>query len=65
MRCCLCGRSMFAAAVMIGNQPVGPTCAKKAGLMELARKQAGSVRLTTQRKTENCQKTLDLFEELD
>lgn len=29
---------MLAAAVFVGAMPIGPTCARKAGLLELARK---------------------------
>jgi hypothetical protein len=44
MKCVLCGRSMFRPAVTIGTMPVGPKCARRAGLMPLAAKRAGSVR---------------------
>jgi len=36
---------MMAAAVFVGTMPIGPTCARKAGLLELARKKAGALRL--------------------
>lgn len=42
--CVLCNRKMLTAAVLIGSYPVGPKCARKAGLMPLAAKRAGSVR---------------------
>ena len=45
MRCAFCNRSMQAAAVFVGAMPIGPTCARKAGLLELARKKTGVLRL--------------------
>lgn len=42
-RCCLCGRLVLNPAVLIGQLPVGPTCARRAGLVELARKKVGSL----------------------
>jgi len=44
MNCVLCNRPMLQPAVLIGAMPVGPRCARKAGLMPLAAKRAGSVR---------------------
>ena len=38
MHCCLCGRALGQPAVLIGQMPVGPTCARRAGLVELAKK---------------------------
>lgn len=45
LHCAFCNRPMAQAAVMIGAMPIGPTCARKAGLLELARKKAGALRL--------------------
>ena len=45
MRCAFCNRPMLAAAVFVGAMPIGPTCARKAGLLELARKKSGVLRL--------------------
>ena len=61
MKCILCGRSMNAAAVLIGAMPVGPKCARRAGLIELGRKKAGFVRLVAQ-KVERDVHTPDLFD---
>lgn len=36
MNCVLCNRPMQSASVYIGVYPVGPTCARKAGLVKLA-----------------------------
>lgn len=36
MRCVLCSRALTAPAVMIGIYPVGPVCARRAGLIKIA-----------------------------
>jgi endogenous inhibitor of DNA gyrase (YacG/DUF329 family) len=65
LRCALCGRSMRQAAVYVGAMPVGPTCAKRAGLIELGRKKAGAIRLAphARRESRPDELTADLFEE--
>lgn len=65
--CALCGRPMDQAAVLIGNLPVGPTCAKRAGLMTLARRKSGLVFpvLRRRKEKEQEQETFDLFAELE
>ena len=67
MKCAFCNRPMLAAAVFVGALPIGPTCARKAGLLELARKKAGALRLarpcTSPRRTDP--ETLDLFAEVE
>lgn len=45
MNCAFCSRPMLAAAVFVGALPIGPTCDRKAGLLELARKKSGVLRL--------------------
>lgn len=66
MKCAFCNRPMLQAAVMIGAMPIGPTCARKAGLLELARKKSGVLRLarpsTGPRRPDPG--TLDLFAEV-
>lgn len=66
MKCAFCNRPMLQAAVMIGAMPIGPTCARKAGLLELARKKSGVLRLarpsTGPRRPDP--ETLDLFAEV-
>ena len=66
LHCAFCNRPMLAAAVFVGAMPIGPTCARKAGLMELARKKAGVLRLArptaVARRTDL--ETLDLFMEV-
>lgn len=44
MICVLCNRRLLSAAVTIGNMPVGPVCARRAGLMPLAARKTGAVR---------------------
>lgn len=64
-RFALCGRSMAAPAVTVGQMAIGPTCARKAGLIELGRKRAGFVRLFAGMKpTREDDKTMDLFDEV-
>lgn len=65
-RCCLCGRPVLNPAVLIGQMPVAPRCARRAGLVELARKKVGSLsipRITFKRPAP--QQNLELFEESD
>ena len=44
MKCILCGRALLQAAVLIGAYPVGPKCARRAGLMPIAARKLGAVR---------------------
>ena len=67
LRCAFCNRPMLAAAVFVGAMPIGPTCARKAGLLELARKKSGVLRMarpcTSQRSPDP--QTMDLFAEVE
>lgn len=67
MRCAFCNRPMLAAAVFVGAMPIGPTCARKAGLLELARKKSGALRLarTSIGPSRADPQTLDLFAEVE
>ena len=62
MRCCLCGRSMRQPAVLIGQMGVGPRCARRAGLLEPARKRLGLLTLVKGRaqRQEDGQMDLEL-----
>ena len=63
-RCALCGRPVLNPVVLIGQLPVGPRCARRAGLVELARKKVGSLsipRITFKRPAP--QQNLELFSE--
>lgn len=64
LHCALCGRPMNQAAVLIGNFPVGPTCARKAGLIELSKRKSGLVFPVAGRKStpKDDRRTIDLFE---
>lgn len=65
LHCALCGRATLHPAVMIGTLPVGPKCAKRAGLLPLAQKRVGLVKSLGRqgyaRKADA--QTLDLFAE--
>ena len=54
-RCARCGRVTFLPAVVIGGQPLGPVCARKAGLIEPKRRRRAS-------EAERDTRTKDLFE---
>lgn len=63
-RCALCGRPVLNPAVLVGREPVGPKCARRAGLVDLARKRAGQLsfpRLKFKRSAQ--QENLNLFDE--
>ena len=66
MNCAFCNRPMQAAAVFVGAMPIGPTCARKAGLLELARKKSGVLRLAGRAAVAHRPdpETLDLFAEV-
>ena len=59
-RCASCGRPIFNPAVLIGRAAFGPTCAKKAGLLQPKRRK---VALQGDAKTDPL--TLELFEEVE
>lgn len=64
-RCALCGREMASPAVTVGQMAVGPTCARKAGLIEIGRKRQGAVRLHLKTPVvREDDKTMDLFAEV-
>lgn len=54
-RCARCERFTFSPAVVIGGQPFGPVCARKAGLIEPKRRRRAS-------EAERDARTKDLFE---
>jgi hypothetical protein len=61
--CALCGRVTLSPAVMIGNEPIGPKCAKKAGLLPLAKRKGSRVKALAPVKIERTnQLNLELFE---
>ena len=58
---------MATAAFTIGHLTIGPSCGKKAGLLQISCKKAGQVRFVGRfRAGKVCQgDTLDLFEEIE
>ena len=65
-RCALCDRPMLNPAVLIGSLPVGPKCAKRAGLLELARKRIGRLSLPSVKcRRLGPQENLELFGETE
>ena len=66
-RCCFCGRKVSSPKVFIGVFAVGSTCAKRAGLLELARKKSGAPRLAGRVAVAHRPdpETLDLFAEVE
>lgn len=54
-RCARCGRVTFRPAVVIGTQPFGRVCARKAGLIEPKRRRRAS-------EAERDTRTRDLFD---
>lgn len=64
-RCALCNREMNQPAVTIGQMPIGPTCARKAGLIEIGRKRQGAVRLHIKTPVvREDDRTMDMFDEV-
>lgn len=65
MRCALCGRVTLNPAAMIGAMPVGPVCAKRAGLTKPRKRKAGAVVVLKGRRVKSARAmTLDLFPDL-
>jgi len=65
LNCALCGRPVLSPAVLIGQMPVGPKCARRAGLLELAKRRVGQLSLPRlqRRAPLPSAQNLDLFEE--
>ena len=62
--CALCGRPVLNPAVLVGREPVGPKCARRAGLVELARRKVGSLSVPrTKFKQPAAPSNLELFPE--
>lgn len=65
LRCALCGRVTLDPAVMIRSEPIGPKCARKAGLLKFASVRGSRVKAATPGSAANRvkrdSKTLDLF----
>ena len=67
LHCAFCNRPMLAAAVFVGAMPIGPTCARKAGLLELTRKKARALCLARSSHSPRRldPQTMDLFAEVE
>ena len=63
-RCALCGRLTFHPAVFVGVEPIGPKCARRAGLLDpklkLKKPALGMTRHRSQAQRDGA--TGDLFE---
>lgn len=62
--CSLCGRAMRQPAVLIGNLGVGPRCARRANLLEPARKRQGLLTLVKGRAQRSEDGQMDLMLEV-
>jgi hypothetical protein len=63
--CALCGRPTK-PAVLIGNEAIGPKCARNAGLLSMKTPKGSRVKfLTHHLKSAKGPRTLDLFPELE
>ena len=58
-KCARCGRPTFHPAVVIGTQPFGPVCARKAGLLQPKRR--GARQFDAPSRVQRDTRTLDLF----
>lgn len=69
IRCALCNRVTLHPAVFIGAEPVGPSCARKANLLPLARRKGSRVTLGGHRSAtaaaQQASTTLELFPETE
>jgi hypothetical protein len=63
LTCALCGR-LTIPAVMIGNQAVGPSCAKRAGLLQSKPRKGSSIVILKRKQEKNDCETMDLFEDI-
>lgn len=64
LHCALCGRPVLNPAVLIGQLPVGPKCARRAGLLAAARKRIGNLSLPRMKFLRpKPHENLELFEE--
>ena len=62
-RCAICGRVTLNPAVMLGAEPIGPKCARRAGLLKLKGRQGSRVTKGVRRTHRPDPQTLDLFVE--
>ena len=65
IRCALCNRVTLNPAVFIGSEPVGPGCARKAGLLKLVGRKGSRVQPGRRLAVKPDARTADLFEGMD
>ena len=65
LRCAFCGR-LTEPAVMIGTQAVGPTCARRAGLLGKKPAKGSAIRIVSYKAAARTSEpqTIDMFEDL-
>jgi hypothetical protein len=63
-RCAICGRVTLQPAVMLGAEPIGPKCARRAGLLKLAKRPGSRLSAGKRHAPHRDAKTRDLFEGL-
>lgn len=63
-RCALCGRVTLQPAVMLGAEPIGPKCARRAGLLKLSKRKGSRLFSGKHHAAHRDTKTRDLFEGL-
>lgn len=61
-RCAICGRVTLQPAVMLGSEPIGPKCARRAGLLTLTKRRGSRVAPSRRLATKRDGRTRDLFE---
>lgn len=59
MRCVMCGRALTATASTLAGKPIGPVCAKRAGLTKPAKKRVRIGKLRVVRDDDDSQLTID------
>lgn len=64
-RCAICGRVTLNPAVMLGAEPIGPKCAKRAGLLKLKGRRGSRVTSGVRRFSQPDRQTLDLFDAIE
>jgi len=63
LKCCLCGKLTIPAA-MVGSLAVGPSCARKAGLLQSKQRKGSSIVFLKRKQAKDDCETMDLFDDL-
>lgn len=64
-RCAICGRITLNPAVMLGAEPIGPKCARRAGLLVLKGRRGSRVTAGIRRVARPDPQTPDLFDAIE